>query len=134
MENNKKFILSMGLLFLIIAIIGISFMLGNNYLKEKNQLARDKFVQEKADADRKFDADQKESCLAIYKQEISKWNNVNGWRYDNIKDLCYVQYKESPKKTNTQCDAEYKGTDGIVQPLFFTDWLNCYEGIFEKSF
>jgi nitrogen fixation-related uncharacterized protein len=83
---------------------------------------------------RDFSASQKEACLNIYKQESSEWNNTNGWRYDEEADDCYVQYKENPKKTEAQCDVQYKGEDGKVNAWAFTDWLLCYDGLFEKSF
>lgn len=81
-----------------------------------------------------YSAKRKSDCLDIYKTEGAKWNNVNGWRYDDSKDVCYIQYKQTPKKTNAECDKEYKGADGKVLPIFFSDWLLCYDGLFEKSF
>src|SRR5512138_3795381 len=73
--------------------------------------------QQQKEVDRRFVADQKDTCLAIYK-EISKWNNTSGWRYDADSDTCYIQYKESPKKTEAQCDEDYKGDDEKISPLF----------------
>lgn len=90
--------------------------------------------QTKEKADREFIANEKEACLAIYKQESSKWNNVNGWNYNEYDKTCYIEYKDSPKKTQAQCDESYKGEDGKVFPIFFTDYLLCTEGLFRKSF
>ena len=91
--------------------------------------------QVRAEQDRKeYLAKRKSDCLDIYKTEGAKWNNVNGWRYDDAKDTCYVEYKRSPVKTDAQCDADYKGDDGKVLPIFFKDWLLCKDGLFEKTF
>jgi hypothetical protein len=87
--------------------------------------------QQQKEVDRKFAADQKDACLAIYK-ETSKWNNAIDWRYDANSDTCYLQYKESPKKTEAQCDENYKGDDEKVLPLFIWDWILCKEGLLEK--
>ena len=91
-------------------------------------------AEKKEQQKREFAGSQKESCLNIYKQESSKWNNVTGWRYDDVEDNCYVEYKSNPKPTKTECDTQYKGEDGKILPLFVTDWLLCQDGLFEKSF
>ncbi len=83
---------------------------------------------------REFISGQKKSCLAIYEQESSKWNNVSGWRYDDINDDCYVEYKSNPKPTIAECDAKYKGEDGEVFSWAIMDWILCQDGLFEKSF
>lgn len=117
----------------------------NNYFQEKNRLTQLKVTQdqmtaaakaatEKDESDRKFAADQKDACLNVYKQESTKWNNTNGWRYDASEDTCYIEYKDSPKKTTAECDAKYKSDDGKVPSYFFSDYLLCKDGLFEKSF
>lgn len=131
---EKRRLNKWGVVVIVAGVILIGFLIINSYLKEKNNLAREKFEQEKIENERKFDADQKVSCLGVYKQESSKWNNVEGWRYDETDNSCYVQYKMSPKKTQVQCDEEYKGADGKVISIFFTDWMLCGDGLFEKSF
>jgi hypothetical protein len=108
-----------------------------NKLSEENPL-RDQqqslaLQQQQKEADRKFAADRKDTCLAIYK-ETSKWNDTIDWRYDANSDTCYIQYKESPKKTEAQCDENYKGDDEKVLPLFIRDWILCKVGLFEKPF
>ena len=103
-------------------------------LQEKSRIANEQAVQQKEQQDREFDAKQKESCLAIYKQESSKWSNVDGWRYSDTDDACYILYKETVKKTKAQCDAKYKDSDGKVIPFLFRDYLLCQDGVFEKSF
>lgn len=99
-------------------------------LQEKNRVASEQSIQK----DREFDANQKEACLAIYKQESSKWNNANEWRYNEVDDECYIQYKETVKKTEAQCDAKYKDDEGKVMTFFYMDWLLCRDGLFEKAF
>jgi len=84
--------------------------------------------------DKKYTAEQKTACLGIYEAEHKEWNNVNGWRYDDFSDTCYVQYKTSPKPTKAECDEKYQGTDGKVAPVFLTDYLLCQDGLFTKAF
>ncbi|MDO8527000.1 MAG: hypothetical protein Q7T03_04850 [Deltaproteobacteria bacterium] len=120
-EIITKVFSKQGLTVLVIVVVLVGFLLANSYLKEKNHLARERLEQEKVENDRKFDADQKESCLAIYKQESSKWNNVNGWRYNEADNACFIQYKKRPAKTKAQCDAEYIGKDEKVVPVFLMD-------------
>ena len=112
-------------------------------IQQKNKLSEEKplrdqqqalaLQQQQKEADRKFAADRKDTCLAIYK-ETSKWNDTIDWRYDANSDTCYIQYKESPKKTEAQCDENYKGDDEKVLPLFIRDWVLCKVGLFEKPF
>lgn len=91
-------------------------------------------TEKKEQQERDFLASQKESCLGIYKQESSKWNNTDGWRYDETNDNCYIQYKQNPKKTEAECDTQYKGDDGKIYSWAITDWLLCHDGLFEKEF
>lgn len=106
-------------------------------IKKQNSIERQQqaeLTEKKEQQKRDFSANQKESCLNIYKQESSKWNNTNGWRYDETEDTCYIQYKQNPKKTTEECDAMYKGEDGKVYSWAITDWLLCYDNLFEKTF
>lgn len=88
----------------------------------------------KEQENKNYVAEQKSACLSIYETEGKKWNNVNGWRYDDINDVCYVEYKSSPRPTKAECDAKYKDEEGKVYPLLFMDFLLCQDGLFEKSF
>lgn len=122
-------------------ILIASIVLGGFYYasqaSKQGSIERQQEAERLADKNREdqlFITKQKESCLNIYKVEINKWNNVNGWRYDEAKDNCYIQYRESIKKTAQQCDVEYKNEEGDVSPLFFMDWLLCKDGLFEKVF
>ena len=90
--------------------------------------------QKKLEAQREYVADQKSACLEIYKEEGEKWNNVNGWRYEEIGDTCFIEYREIPARTQAQCDEDFKNEQGEVIPLFIIDWLNCNSGVFEKQF
>lgn len=123
------------------AILVASIVLGGFYysteankqasIERQEQAQWDESIAQKK---REFEADQKESCLAIYKQESVKWNNASGWRYNAFENKCYIQYDSAQKKTSKQCDAIYTGDDGKVIPMFATEWLLCIDGKFEKSF
>ena len=126
----KSGIIACGLL----AIFFINIQQKNTFSEEKLFHDRQQSLalqQQQKGTDRKFVADEKDACLAIYK-ETSKWTNAIGWRYDANSDTCYLQYKESPKKTEAQCDENYKGDDEKVLPLFIWDWILCKEGLLEK--
>ncbi len=120
----------------ILLLVLLVIVMVNGYLQEQNRLAREAATLKQEKEDKEFDAQQKEACLAIYKQESSKWNNVNGWRYADDQDTCYVEYRLNPseKKTGAECDALYKGDDGIVLFGLIDSWLNCKDGVFENSF
>lgn len=134
MENTNK--LSMPTTILIGSIIIGGFYYASQINKQKSiekqqeteQLAKTEL------ANKEYAAHQKEACLNIYKTEAGKWNNVNGWRYDDLNDKCYVQYKANPKLTSAECDAKYKDSDGKVLPYSVVDWLLCLDGLFENSF
>ena len=122
----------------------LAILFTNSYYQQKNKLSEGKALrdqqqivallqQQRDKADQSYVLDQKDACLAIYK-ESSEWNNTNGWRYDADSDTCYIQYKESPKKTEAQCDENYEEDDGKVLQLFIRDWILCKMGLFEKPF
>lgn len=134
MEEVNKLSLPATILIASIILGGFYYMSEKNKQESIEKQQHAEAIQQKVEKDRQFDASQKEACLTIYKQESSKWNNTNGWRYDADEQKCYIQYKESPKKTKAQCDDQYQGSDGKVPTFFFTDWLLCYDGLFEKSF
>jgi len=121
-------------------VLGCLILAGSLYaiqVNKQNSIEKQQRVEQTAkmeNSKKDYLAKQKTACLDIYKQESIKWNNTTGWRYDNTDDICYVEYKASPKKTVVQCDASYKGEDGKVYPIFINEWLLCKEGLFEKSF
>lgn len=121
----------------ILGVVILAFILGSNYLNAQNDFAREQAEQARIERDRAYAADQKEACLAIYKQEDSKWNNVRGWRYDATNDTCYVAYKDGEAKTDAECEAEYseyRDEDGILPLYLYSGYLNCKDGTFENSF
>lgn len=132
--NIKGLVANHWFKFIVVILLGLVLMTVNNYLKAKTELANREYYAQQELKQKEFAAQQKESCLAIYKQESSKWNNVSGWRYEVDGDTCYVQYKESQKKTAAQCEEEYSGLDGKLMSSFMVEYLLCLEGIFEKSY
>jgi len=90
--------------------------------KGKTELEQKKYISEK-----------KQDCLNIYKIEDGKWNNVDGWDYDDTKDICYIEYKQTPKKTESECDTSYptKGESGYMNLM---DNILCKDGLFRKIF
>jgi hypothetical protein len=120
------------LAFLAICLLGLFQY--QDYKSEQNFKEGMANLEKKEIAEKQFDAEQKKMCLDIYKQESVKFNNVSGWSYVEYDDNCKIEYKEAVKKTHAQCDALYKGDDGKVSTIFFTDWLYCYDGLFVKSF
>jgi hypothetical protein len=124
-----------------ITIIIASIVLGGfYYVTQKNKqdsIERQQWIEQQAKKtqdDKEYAAKQKTACLGIYEAESKNWNNANGWRYDELKDTCYVEYKASPKLTKAECDAKYKGEDGKVPTFFFMEYLLCQDGLFEKPF
>jgi len=82
---------------------------------------------------KEYIADRKQDCLNIYKTESDKWNNVKGWRYNEIDDDCLIRYKNSSPKSDAKCDELYPTGAG----LGFSNWHNnslCKAGEFENSF
>lgn len=113
----------------IVLIIGIIAMVGITIHSNKVELE-----QKKLESQREYVADQKEACFEIYKEEGKKWNNVTGWRYEEFEDSCLIEYKETPARTEAQCDQAYKNEQGEIIPVFIIDWLNCNSGVFETEF
>lgn len=124
----------LGILFIILIIALAMYQTLVVIPREKITQQRVELMLKSEQEKKDYDSKQKTACLDIYQAESKKWNNVNGWRYDSTNDRCYIEYKASPKKTEAQCDAEYKGTDGKVSSFFFMEWLQCKDGLFEKSF
>lgn len=134
MENINKLSIPASILIGCVILGGFYYFTQINKQNSIERQQQAELAESKAKQEREFAASQKESCLNIYKQESSKWNNTDGWRYDEVNDDCYIQYKENPKQTKEQCDAKYKGDDGTVYTWAFMDWMLCYDGLFEKSF
>jgi len=134
MKNIDKLSIPASILIGCIILGGFYYFTQANKQSSIERQQQAELTEKKEQQKRDFSASQKESCLAIYKQESTKWNNTNGWRYDEVGDTCYIQYKEGTKKTEAKCDADYKGEDGKVYSWAFRDWLLCYDGMFEKSF
>lgn len=102
-----------------------------NSIEKQQQVALQATI---AQQDVEFKAKQKSACMSIYETENKKWNNVNGWRYDESEDDCFIEYKLSPKLTEAQCDAKYKDENGKLLSGFAMDWFLCKDGLFEKMF
>ncbi|MDQ5912216.1 MAG: hypothetical protein QG568_431 [Patescibacteria group bacterium] len=129
-----------------IAILGIfifvifsttALLLVKGYLDDRNEIEMTKVKTEKDNKDRIYVASQKDACLSVYKQESSKFNNVRSWRYDADNDSCVIVYKDTIKKTETQCTEEFTDKDTgkfYTYKGVFTDYLNCREGQFERSY
>ncbi len=117
----------------VIFLVSIAVIV-SNYLAAKTDLANREYYARENSEKREFDAQQKEACLTIYKQESTKWNNVTGWRYDAPGEACYIQYKNDVKKTHAQCEEEYSGEDGELDFDFFREYILCLDNLFEKSF
>lgn len=81
-------------------------------------------------------AQKKENCMSIYKTEGAKWNNVTGWRFSEESGTCYIEYKDSPQKTDEQCDDMWplKDANGKTMFDFFHENSLCKNGRFENSF
>ena len=58
-------------------------------IEQERQEAEAKAEQDKRD----YIAKRKIDCLAIYKTESDKWNNVDGYFYDQERDVCVVRYE-----------------------------------------
>jgi len=82
---------------------------------------------------KKYISEKKNDCVNIYKTEDEKWNNVNGWRYDEENDICYIEYKEKDPKSEEACIEGYP-LDGEFGYLNIRGRMNCINGVFEKGF
>ncbi len=122
---------------IIVAIVFIGILIFT-YASNKNELVRQAQAQEalekKLAVGVKIAQEGKTSCLEIYQVESKQFGNVNGWRYDSEENTCYIEYRDSKKKTQAQCDETYKDEDGVVYPFFWRNWAMCVDGVFEKEF
>lgn len=82
---------------------------------------------------KEYIASRKSDCLDIYNTEQDEWSNVQGWRYDEVSDRCYIRYKDKDPKTDAQCDETWPvgGDSGFA---FFMENSLCKSGEFENSF
>lgn len=81
--------------------------------------------------EKKYLADRKNDCMSIYETENKKWNNVTGWRFDEDKDKCFIEYRENKAKTEEECEEIYP-IHGEYS--MFWEYLLCADGKFENSF
>lgn len=103
---------------------------------EKQQLRKlegDRITEEaKAELlQKEYVASRRKDCLAIFKVEDDKWNNIEGWRYSEEDDKCYIEYSESNPKSDAECDKLYPIDAGLGVLL---SNLQCKDGKFENSF
>ncbi len=75
---------------------------------------------------KEYMAERLRDCLAIYKTELSKWNNTESWRYDDLNDYCIVRYKKHNPKSDADCDAMFPANSQALSL--------CKEGMFERKF
>jgi hypothetical protein len=83
---------------------------------------------------KKYFASRKNDCLKIYNTENDKWNNIEGWRYSEKDDLCYIAYKDGEDMTDLECDTKFPTDSDFGRVLFARDNILCKDGKFENSF
>lgn len=141
--DKSKLILPISIVIAAIVIGGFFYAVQANKqesIERQQQLELEQKQREaeaKADLEKKeYLAKQKSNCLQIYTTESNKWNNVRGWRYDELIDSCYIRYKESTAKTDEECDKLYPLLTGELKTrsVFFRENALCKEGEFENSF
>jgi type II secretory pathway pseudopilin PulG len=140
--NLKNIKLNLPIAIVLVAIIlgGTFYAIQVNKQKsiERQQqadqlLKQDQFRIQQEQDKKEYIADRKQDCLAIYKTESDKWNNVRGWRYFEEGDECFIRYKDPSPKSDAKCDELYPlgGDNGLV-------WLSlnslCKDGEFENGF
>ena len=108
---------------IVILVVGFNYL---SFLKENN----DNRI---ASENKEYIANRKKDCLNIYKTEVDNWNNVRGWRYSEIDDLCYIRYKDPEPKTEQECDKQWPVGDKW-EWIFLRENSLCKGGEFENSF
>jgi len=138
--DKKKLILPISIILGCLILGGFFYAIQANKQKsiEQQQLVKieaDKEVEKvKTELEqKKYIADRKNDCLDIYKTENDKWNNVQGWRYDEEDDGCFIKYKDPSPKSKSACEEGYP-TSGEFGYLNLSAKLLCLDGDFEKSF
>lgn len=138
----KKIKLTLPLAIVLVAIIlgGAFYAIQVNKQKsiERQQeikLQEDRLLEEtKAEQVKKeYVADRKNDCLDIYKAEDDKWNNIQGWRYNEAKDKCLIRYKDPNPKSDAECDKNWP-TGGDSGLYWWLENSLCKDGEFENSF
>ena len=139
MDKNK---LVLPISILVGCIILGGFIYASQVVKQKSierqqsidLQAKKEADQKKAEQDQKdYIAERKKDCLAIYKTESDKYNNVRGWRYSEDDDKCFIRYKDPSPKSKAQCDKDYP-VGGEYKFIFFLANSLCKDGEFENSF
>jgi nitrogen fixation-related uncharacterized protein len=134
---------------LAVAIIVGSIILGGFFYAiqinkqesiEKQQefkLMEDRLTEESKleQAQKEYAAERESDCLDIYKTEDGKWNNIQGWRYSEADDECFIRYKDPNPKSEVECDELYLSPESTAPSFYFFKLNNlCKSGEFENSF
>lgn len=89
-------------------------------------------------AKREYVLKRKEFCLEVYKTESDKKDNVQGWRYFEANNECFIIYKSAIPQTSKGCDSQYPPTYNPGETYSgrtYAEWNDlCKDGIYEKSF
>lgn len=139
---NKLNKLTLPLTILIASVVLGGFFYASQVNKQKSiekqqqlELQEERIKEEARieQAKKEYTADRKRDCLDIYETEGEKWNNVRGWRYDEVDDECFIRYKDPDPKSDSECDESYPvgGDSGF---LFLRMRSLCKEGEFENTF
>ncbi len=128
MEKETKYIIT-GIV--LVAIITITITGGIVYSQKEKQASIERQVNAKIKAERiasdlemeakreleeaKEDERLKKDCLAIFKTEDKKWNNVNSWWYVDYSNICRIEYKNPDYK---EWDKKRMEEEGIEE--YFT--------------
>ncbi len=86
---------------------------------------------------KEYIAKRKADCLDIYKIESDKWNNVQGWRYSETDEQCFIRYKDPHPKSDAECDEDYpvgERDDFDWGLIFLRQNSLCKDGEFENTF
>jgi len=92
--------LSLPVTILIASLILGGFILTAQIIKQRSieeQQKREQTIKLELET-REAVAKGKANCLAIYKVESDKWNNVGGWSYDEDYNECEIIYEDTKGK------------------------------------
>jgi len=160
MEKIKKFIKKITLdevikLSIVFAILLVGFSLFSYYViflpqKEKikieqqkqEQIAKELREQEAREQEKKeYIARRKKDCYDLYLQEKKQWNNVQGFDYNELRDVCIVRYKLSePAKSSEECSkifensSEVKHVSLLYIDMIFQEYFDCLRNTFSIEF
>ncbi|HUS50558.1 MAG TPA: hypothetical protein VMZ91_10365 [Candidatus Paceibacterota bacterium] len=84
-------------------------------------------------------AKRKGECYDIYLQEKKNWSNVEGFDYDEGRDVCIVKYKSSePAKSKEECKKIIENLSEIksksLRDMILRNYFNCWNNTFIKEF